>query len=77
MGGRGGAWYGHVFSPLGGVITWQRVIECLFAVCNCVIYILPLLSSYSYDDIVLLCCDKQHFTCKICFWWPIGGGPVH
>ena len=51
-----------MYPPLGGVITWHRAVECLVSVSNCVIYILPLLLSYKYDDIAVSCCDK-HFVC--------------
>ena len=47
--------------PLGGVITWHRAVDCLASVGNGAIYILPMLPSYKYDDIVVTCCDKQHF----------------
>ena len=50
-------WGGPKFvSTLGGVITWHRAVECLASVGNCVIYILPLLLSYKYDDIVVFTC---------------------
>ena len=45
--------------PLGGVLTWHRAVERLVSISYCVIYILPLLLSYKYDDIVSYC-DKQH-----------------
>ena len=63
----------NFFCPLGGVIIWQRAVEYLVSVSNCVIYILPLMLSYKYDDIVVSC-DKQHFTCSFVCWWPRGGG---
>ena len=47
--------------PLGVVVTWHRAVECLVSGRNRVIYILPLMLSYKYDDIVVSCCDKQHF----------------
>ena len=38
--------------------------RCLVSGSNRVIYILPLLLSYKYNDIVVSwpCCDKQHFS---------------
>ena len=47
--------WGRNFPPLGGVIAWHRAIESLVSISNCVIYIIPLLLSYKYDDIVI--CD--------------------
>ena len=35
-------------------------VECSVSVSNCVIYIIPFLLNYKYDDIVLPCCDQQH-----------------
>ena len=35
------------------IISWHRAVECFVSASNCVIYILPLLSSYKYDDIVV------------------------
>ena len=48
-----------VFCPLGVVITWHCAVECLVSVSNCVIYILPLLLSSKYDDIVASYCDNN------------------
>ena len=42
----------------------------LSSVSNCVIYNLPLLLSYKYDDIVVL--TSSIFTGYIFCWWPIG-----
>ena len=52
---------GRNSSPLRGVITWRRTVECVVSVSNCVIYIHLSLLSYKYDDIVVLRCVKQHF----------------
>ena len=38
--------------PLGGFITRHRAVEFSVSADDCVVYILPLLSSYKYDDIV-------------------------
>ena len=37
------------------------------SVSNCFIYIIPLLPSYKYDDIIVVsCCEKQNFSALIC-----------
>ena len=60
MGGGGGR---NFVCLLGVIITWHRAVEYLVSVSNCVSYILPFMLSYKYDDIVVSCCDKQHFMC--------------
>ena len=71
-GGGGRNW----FCPLGVVITRHRVVECLVSVSNCVIYILPLLLSSKYDDIVVSCCGQHHFYMYIFLVARWGGRPT-
>ena len=40
-------------------MTWHRAVDGLVSVSNCVIYILQLLLSYKYDDVVVSCRYKQ------------------
>ena len=58
------------FITLGGVIklgTWHCAVECSVSVSNRVIYIHPSQLSYNYDDIVVSCCNMQHFLHVIFF----------
>ena len=47
--------------PVRWVITRHRAVESLVSFSNCVIYILHLPLSSKFDDIMVACCDKQHF----------------
>ena len=65
--------------PVRWVITWHRAVESLVSFSNCVIYILHLPLSSKFDDIVVACCDKQHFYFLTCYFllmanWGWGGG---
>ena len=54
----------NIFGPLGIIITWHRAVECLVfsqQLCN----LHSSITVGEYDDIVVSCCDKQHFYVSI------------
>ena len=60
--------WARIFVTPAGVITWHRVFECLVSVSKCVIYILPLLLIYNYDDVVAASCHMQHLLYALSFF---------